>query len=179
MISQIQQDARRTVYAIESGMKEIIEGKIVINKALQALDDIAKKVHAVDDTIKEVSELLHNQVRVVEQISKRAGDIASVAEENAGATEESAAATEQVAASIQETSNAIHDLKNLGSSLQDLLSKFTIAKDSVIEHRSPPGVTGSERQVNANDYSVAKASDFPSNSVARQKSSTDQSKGAG
>lgn len=128
IIGKVQQDARQTVETIEAGMKEIAEGKIVINKALQALDDIAKKAQVVDGTIKELSALLQSQVKAVSEVSKRATDIASVAEENAAATEECAAATEEEAAGMQEISNAIHDLSNLGKSLQEMLSQFNVSQ---------------------------------------------------
>lgn len=129
IISKVQQDARQTVETIEAGMREIIEGKIVINKALQALDDIAKKAQMVDGTIKELSVLLQHQVSAVGEVSKRAADIASVAEENAAATEECAAATEEQAAGMQEINNAIHDLSSLGKSLQEMLSQFKISNN--------------------------------------------------
>lgn len=126
IISKVQQDARHTVETIEVGMKEIAEGRIVINKALQALEDIAKRAQMVDGTIKELSILLQSQVSAVSEVSKRAADIASVAEENAAATEECAAATEEEAAGMQEISNAIHDLNSLGRSLQEMLSRFKV-----------------------------------------------------
>jgi methyl-accepting chemotaxis protein len=129
IIGKVQQDARQTVETIEAGMKEIAEGKIVINKALQALDDIAKKAQMVDGTIKELSVLLQHQVSAVGEVSKRAADIASVAEENAAATEECAAATEEQAAGMQEINNAIHDLNSLGKSLQEMLSQFKISNN--------------------------------------------------
>ncbi|MEW6604324.1 MAG: methyl-accepting chemotaxis protein [Thermoproteota archaeon] len=129
IIGKVQQDARQTVETIEEGMKEIAEGKIVINKALQALDDIAKKAQMVDGTIKELSVLLQHQVTAVGEVSKRAADIASVAEENAAATEECAAATEEQAAGMQEINNAIHDLSSLGKSLQEMLSQFRISNN--------------------------------------------------
>lgn len=133
IISKVQQDARQTALTIENGMKEITEGRIVINKALQVLNDIAKKVHLVDCTIKEVSSLLQSQVNAVGEVSKRAADIASVAEENAAATEECAAATEEEAAGMQEISNAIHDLSNLGNSLREMMSQFKVSTNVMRE----------------------------------------------
>lgn len=143
IIGKVQQDARQTVETIEAGMKEIAEGKIVINKALQALDDIAKKAQLVDGTIKELSVLLQHQVTAVGEVSKRAADIASVAEENAAATEECAAATEEQAAGMQEINNAIHNLSSLGKSLQEMLSQFRISNNGAeageIRHDSVKG----------------------------------------
>jgi methyl-accepting chemotaxis protein len=136
IISEVQHNAQQTALTIENGMKEIIEGKIVINKALQVLNDIAKKVQAVDSTIKEVSALLQNQINAVGEISKRATDIASVAEENAAATEECAAATEEEAAGMQEISNSIHDLSNLGKSLQEVMSQFNVPTSILEDNKS-------------------------------------------
>jgi methyl-accepting chemotaxis protein len=133
IIRMVQEEAKKTLSMIENGVKEIHEGKIVINKALHALEDIAKKVQTVDSTVKEASTLLQKQVNSVGEVSKRAADIASVAEENAAATEECAASTEEESASMQEITNAIHDLNSLGKSLEATLSKFTLpsaVKDS-------------------------------------------------
>ncbi|NHI02876.1 hypothetical protein DYY67_2151 [Candidatus Nitrosotalea sp. TS] len=44
MIKQIQDDAKATVQSIEGGSKEISEGRLVIDKALKALNEIATKV---------------------------------------------------------------------------------------------------------------------------------------
>jgi methyl-accepting chemotaxis protein len=126
IIRTVQDEAKKTLTMIETGVKEINEGKIVINKALHALEDIAKNVQAVDSTVKEASSLLQKQVGSVNEVSKRAADIASVAEENAAATEECAASTEEESASMQEITNAIHDLNSLGKSLEATLSKFKL-----------------------------------------------------
>ncbi len=137
LIGKVQQDAKQTALTIEQGLKEIVEGKIIINKALMALNDIAKKVQSLDDTIKEVNVLLQNQVTAVAEVSKRATGIASVAEENAAATEECAAATEEQAASMQEITNAIHAFEGLGKSLQEMLSGFKLPPSySTIERQS-------------------------------------------
>jgi methyl-accepting chemotaxis protein len=130
IIRTVQDEAKKTLAMIESGVKEINEGKIVINKALHALEDIAKNVQGVDSTVKEASTLLQKQVGSVNEVSKRAADIASVAEENAAATEECAASTEEESASMQEITNAIHDLNSLGKSLEATLSKFKLPSTS-------------------------------------------------
>jgi methyl-accepting chemotaxis protein len=134
IIRMVQDEARKTLTMIEAGVKEIHEGKIVINKALHALEDIAKKVQTVDSTVKEASTLLQKQVSSVSEVSKRAADIASVAEENAAATEECAASTEEESASMQEITNAIHDLNSLGKSLGATLSKFTLSRCTKRQH---------------------------------------------
>jgi methyl-accepting chemotaxis protein len=130
IIEKIQQDARITVSSIELGLREIMEGKLVINKALQSLSDIAKKMQMVDGTVKGIATSINEQVSSVDQLGKRAADIAAFAEENAAATEECAAASEEESAGMQEITNSIHDLSNLGSQLGAMLSKYKFALDN-------------------------------------------------
>jgi methyl-accepting chemotaxis protein len=107
-----------------------MEGKLVINKALQSLSDIAKKMQMVDGTVKGIATSINEQVSSVDQLGKRAADIAAFAEENAAATEECAAASEEESAGMQEITNSIHDLSNLGSQLEAMLSKYKFALDN-------------------------------------------------
>ena len=126
IIKKIQDDAKVTVSSIEVGLREITEGKLVINKALHALGDIAKQMQLVDSTVKGIATSINEQVGSVDQLGKRAQDIAAFAEQNASATEECAAASEEEASGMQEIVNSVHDLSNLGTQLASMLTKFKI-----------------------------------------------------
>ncbi|HZT35882.1 MAG TPA: methyl-accepting chemotaxis protein, partial [Nitrososphaera sp.] len=130
IIKQVQSDAQVTVAGIEEGLKEISEGKIVIQRALHSLEDIAKRVNMVDAAVKVISVSARDQVASIEEVSKRAADIAAVSEQNAAATEQCASATEEESAAMQQITNAIHDLSTLGSQLEAILSKYRIGDTS-------------------------------------------------
>ena len=139
LINQIQEDAQLTVKSIEESSKEISAGKDIIANALQALQDIAKKVQDVVTQVKDVSSSTQAQVHEMEQLSKLASDIASVAEENASASEEVSSATEEQTAGMEEITSAVQNLAKLSEELLEVVGKFKLPeslqpKKSIMVH---------------------------------------------
>ena len=126
LIKQIQEDAQSTVTSIEGGAKEVTEGKVVIEKALQALEDIADKVKEVSSTVLDVANSTQHQVSEIEKVAKSSTDIAAVSEENAAATEEASAAVEQQTAGTQEITNSAQKMSGLANELTQIVSKFRL-----------------------------------------------------
>ena len=132
LIKQIQEDAQSTVTSIEGGAKEVTEGKVVIEKALQALEDIAEKVKEVSSTVLDVANSTQHQVSEIEKVSKSSTDIAAVSEENAAATEEASAAVEQQTAGTQEITNSAQKMSGLANELTQIVSKFRLPGGSQV-----------------------------------------------
>ena len=126
LIKQIQEDAQSTVSSIEGGAREVTEGKAVIEKALQALEDIADKVKEVSTTVMDVANSTQSQVTAIEGISKSSTDIAAVSEENAAATEEASAAVEEQTAGTQEITNSAQKMSGMANELSQIVSKFRL-----------------------------------------------------
>lgn len=126
LIKQIQDDARDTVESIEGGSKEISEGRIVIDKALKALNEIASKVREVSVNVMDVANTTQAQVVEIEQLSKSASEIAAVSEQNASATEEASAATEEQTAGTQEISASVQRMASMADDLSKIASGFKL-----------------------------------------------------
>lgn len=130
LIKQIQEDAQATVKSIEGGSKEIMEGRLVIDKALKALNDIASKVKEVSVNVTDVAGTTQAQVNEIEQLSKAASEIAAVSEQNASATEEASAATEQQTAGTQEIAASVQKMATMAVDLSKIASEFKIPEGS-------------------------------------------------
>ena len=130
LIRQIQDDAKATVESIEGGSKEIAEGRIVIDKALKALNEIATKVKEVSVNVIDVANTTQAQVTEIEQLSKAASEIAAVSEQNASATEEASAATEEQTAGTQEISASVQKMANMADELSKIASGFKLPEGS-------------------------------------------------
>lgn len=126
LIKQIQEDAQSTVTSIEGGAREVTEGKIVIEKALQALEDIAQKVKEVSSTVLDVANTTQHQVAAIEGIARSSTEIAAVSEENAAATEEASAAVEEQTAGTQEITTSAQKMASMADELSKIVSQFKL-----------------------------------------------------
>ena len=70
LIAKIQEDAQSTVESIEGSTKEVAEGRIVIDKALRSLNEIASKVKDVSINVLDVANTTKTQVSEIEKLSK-------------------------------------------------------------------------------------------------------------
>jgi len=129
LIKQIQDDAKATVQSIEGGSKEISEGRLVIDKALKALNEIASKVREVSVNVMDVANSTQTQVMEIEKLSKSASEIAAVSEQNASATEEASAATEQQTAGTQEIAASVQKMASMADDLSKIASGFKLPHD--------------------------------------------------
>ena len=133
LIKQIQDDAKATVQSIEGGSKEILEGRLVIDKALKALNEIATKVKEVSVNVTDVANTAQTQVAEIEHLSKAASEIAAVSEQNASATEEASAATEQQTAGTQEIAASVQKMASMADDLSKIASGFKLPEN----HNAP------------------------------------------
>ncbi len=133
LIKQIQDDAQSTVISIECGAKEVAEGKMVIEKALQALKEIADKVRDVSTTVLDVANTSQNQVSEIERVTKSSSEIAAVSEENASATEEASAAVEEQTSGTQEITSSAQRMAGMADELSKIVSKFKLPQSEMAQ----------------------------------------------
>jgi len=112
MIKQIQKDTGGAVASMEEGTKEVESGKLLADKAGEALKQIIQGAEQVVDVITHVAELSEKQSSAAEEISKNLDLINNV--------------TQESTAGIQQTARASEDLNRLTINLQELISKFRI-----------------------------------------------------
>jgi methyl-accepting chemotaxis protein len=119
MIKQIQKDTGNAVVSMEKGTEEVNTGKLLTQKAEEALHQIISSSKDVVENITQVAAASEEQSAAAEQISKNIESINSV-------TQESAAGTQQIA-------RAAEDLNRLTENLQNLVSQFKIT-DNTNDH---------------------------------------------
>ncbi len=112
MIKQIQSETGEAVSSIETGNKEVEQGKILAEKSEESLNKIIASTNNVLDVINFVASASEEQTATAEQISKNIEGISSV-------TEESAASTQQIA-------RAAEDLNQLTERLHSLVVQFKV-----------------------------------------------------
>ncbi len=128
MIKQIQKDTNQVVVSMNEGTSEVKAGREMAEKAGQSLHLIIESSTEVVDVAAQVAAASEEQSAASEQISRNIESITSV-------TSESAAGTQQIA-------RAAEDLNRLTLHLQELISKFKIAKNSMRESRSSNDTDG-------------------------------------
>jgi methyl-accepting chemotaxis protein len=133
LVKQIQEDAKSTVLSIESGANEVTEGRLVIDKALKALNEIASKVNEVSINVLDVANITKQQVGEIEQLSKATSEIAAVSEQNASATEEASAATEQQTTGTQEILMSIQRMACMAEDLTRVTAGFKLPQTQHLE----------------------------------------------
>jgi methyl-accepting chemotaxis protein len=129
LIAKIQEDAQSTVESIEGSTKEVAEGRIVIDKALRSLNEIASKVKDVSVNVLDVANTTKTQVSEIEKLSKAASEIAAVSEQNASATEQASAATEQQISGTQEIISSIQNMTIMAEDLSQTVSAFKLPEN--------------------------------------------------
>jgi methyl-accepting chemotaxis protein len=129
LIAKIQEDAQSTVESIEGSTREVAEGRIVIDKALRSLNEIASKVKDVSINVLDVANTTKTQVSEIEKLSKAASEIAAVSEQNASATEQASAATEQQISGTQEIIASIQNMTIMAEDLSHIVSAFRLPEN--------------------------------------------------
>jgi methyl-accepting chemotaxis protein len=116
MIKQIQKDTGEAVESMQRGTTEVENGKILTDRAGNALREIIANADEVVNIITQVASASHEQSAAAEQISKNIEAISSV-------TQQSAAGTQQIA-------RAAEDLNQLTNGLQEAVGHFKISNNS-------------------------------------------------
>lgn len=150
LLKQVQEDAQATVISIETGAKEISEGRSVIDKALRSLEEISGNVTEVSRTVLNVATSIQNQVSAVEQLSKVASEVASVTEQNTTAVEEVSSVAENMAAGMEELTGASQHLATLSEQLQQAVSNFKLPAPEAL-----PGARELAQEVSKREEAMA------------------------
>jgi len=116
MIKQIQTDTVNAVDSMQKGTEEVNNGKLLAQKAEEALHKIISSSKEVVGNITQVAAASEEQSSAAEQISKNIESISLV-------TQESASGTHQIAKTAE-------DLTRLTENLQNLVAQFKIDKQN-------------------------------------------------
>jgi methyl-accepting chemotaxis protein len=117
MIKKIQVDTAGAVSSMEQGTGEVEKGKQLADRAGSSLKEIVGVSQKVTDMVTQIAAASEEQSSASEQISKNVEGISKV-------TGETAQGTQQIA-------RAAEDLNRLTERLQELVSRFTVTRETV------------------------------------------------
>ncbi|MFH1783768.1 MAG: HAMP domain-containing methyl-accepting chemotaxis protein [bacterium] len=133
LIKAIQSETDMAVTTVGSGNREVAEGKIVVNKAGEALSEIIRAVQKVSTMVSEISTVTQRQLDKTGQVVKTIDEIAQIAEESASATEEASASAQQQTASMQEMASGAQELATMSTKLRSIVAKFRLSDGGDME----------------------------------------------
>ena len=126
LIQRIQEDAKTTARSIEEGTREIAEGKLTVDRALHALEEIATKVQQVAVNVTLVVDSIQEQVSAVSRLSRATAEVALITEENTSAVKEVSSDAGKMAHEMREFTDAAERLAELSQNLQLAVSNFKL-----------------------------------------------------
>ncbi len=128
LIQKTQEDTHTAVRSIELGSKEVTEGKEVITRTGDSLDEIVQVLESSSEMARRISAATKELSRGMSNVISSIEDISSSAGENASATQESAASMEQMTSSMEDVASAAQKLSDLSIQLRDNVDRFHITE---------------------------------------------------
>lgn len=128
LIKSILKETRQAVENMESGTSAVAEGKVVVEKAGTALQNILKIAGSSSMMVEQISVATQQMAEGTRQVTHNINDIAVTAEGSAAATEEAASTTEQIMASIQDVAAAAQQLAEESVNMKRLIGKFNVGE---------------------------------------------------
>jgi methyl-accepting chemotaxis protein len=126
LIKQTQDDTSTAVKSIELGSKEVTEGKEVITRTGQSLDEIVEVLRSSSDMARRISAATKELSRGMKNVTTSIDEISTSAEKNASATQETAASMEQMTSSMEDVASSAQKLSDMAIQLKENVNRFKI-----------------------------------------------------
>lgn len=126
LIQKTQEDTQTAVRSIELGSKEVTEGKEVITRTGQSLDEIVEVLKSSSDMARRISAATKELSRGMKNVISSIDEISSSAEKNASATQETAASMEQMTSSMEDVASSAQKLSDMAIQLREHVGRFKI-----------------------------------------------------
>ncbi len=126
LIRQTQEDTRTAVKSIEVGAKEVTEGKEVITRTGQSLDEIVDVLRSSGDMARRISAATKELSRGMKSVTGSIDEISATAEKNASATQETAASMEQMTSSMEDVASSAQKLSDMAIQLREHVGRFNV-----------------------------------------------------
>jgi methyl-accepting chemotaxis protein len=126
LIRQTQEDTQTAVRSIELGSKEVTEGKDVITRTGQSLDEIVEVLKSSSDMARRISAATKELSRGMRNVITSIDEISGSAEKNASATQETAASMEQMTSSMEDVASSAQKLSEMAIQLREHVGRFRI-----------------------------------------------------
>ncbi|SET08065.1 methyl-accepting chemotaxis protein [Oceanobacillus limi] len=129
LISEMQQDTKRTVSMINTTNDVIQSQEESVNNTDQAFDSISKTIQTNNTLIEKVMDVMKDMVEQEKIISTNTTNNASISQETAAGTEEVSASIEEQTASMEHLNSLATDLESYASEMQKEMDRFKITKE--------------------------------------------------
>lgn len=126
LIKGIQTETSEALSAMEKGMKEVGEGKLLAREARQALQDISGVVKQSSVMIEEISSASEEQARVTRSVAEAMQIISTIALETSDGT--------------QQSTQAVYRMVSLSDRLNEAISQFKFSDE--FKHNLPSEIAG-------------------------------------
>jgi methyl-accepting chemotaxis protein len=133
LIKQTQDDTRTAVSSIELGSKEVTEGKEVITRTGESLDEIVEVLTSSSDMARRISAATKELSRGMKNVTTSIDEISTSAEKNASSTQETAASMEQMTSSMEDVASSAQKLSDMAIQLREHVNRFKLLDESVQE----------------------------------------------
>jgi methyl-accepting chemotaxis protein len=133
LIRQTQDETRTAVKSIELGAKEVTEGKEVITRTGQSLDEIVEVLRSSSDMARRISAATKELSRGMKSVTGSIDEISSSAEKNASATQETAASMEQMTSSMEDVASSAQKLSDMAIQLREHVGRFNVGSPEKAE----------------------------------------------
>ena len=127
LIRKTQDDTRTAVESIELGAKEVTEGKEVITRTGESLDEIVEVLKSSSDMARRISAATKELSRGMNNVTGSIDEISASAEKNASSTQETAASMEQMTSSMEDVASSAQRLSDMAIQLREHVGRFKIS----------------------------------------------------
>ncbi len=127
LIRQTQDDTQTAVSSIELGSKEVTEGREVITRTGESLDEIVEVLKSSSDMARRISAATKELSRGMKNVIDSIDEISSSAEKNASSTQETAASMEQMTSSMEDVASSAQKLSDMAIQLREHVGRFKIS----------------------------------------------------
>ncbi len=102
--------AKNTANLIESTVKKIKDGSVLVSRTDEAFSKVAQSASKVGSLVTEIAAASHEQTQGIEQVNKSVAEMDKVVQQNAANAEENASASEEMYAQSSQMQNFVGDL---------------------------------------------------------------------
>lgn len=127
IIKEIQTNTGKAVESMSQGTKEVSEGKEIVDKAGEALGQVAVMSQKTAELVEDISFATEQQKAGTEMVAAAIDEIATIAEESASASQESASGVEELTASMEEMTSGAQELSETAEMLHTSIGSFRVS----------------------------------------------------
>ena len=118
---------------VQSVVKQISDQVAIANNEVEKgketnilIEDMTKTVYKVAEAVKDITDLVDQQMSSIEHTSMQSQEVAAIAEETSASAEEVAAATQEQAFVIEQVEKLTFELKEQADQLKQMITRFKV-----------------------------------------------------